>query len=54
MPHTILPAECEVSSTPDQAARIDLMRYKTERDQASASAMEELSRQAQEFGMGYE
>jgi len=32
----------------------DLMRYKTEREQASASAMEELSRQAQEFGMGYE
>ncbi|WP_175883148.1 helix-turn-helix domain-containing protein [Burkholderia sp. BCC0044] len=32
----------------------DLMRYKTERDQASANAMEELSRQAQEFGMGYE
>ncbi|HHL4083664.1 MULTISPECIES: helix-turn-helix domain-containing protein [unclassified Burkholderia] len=32
----------------------DLMRYKTERDQASASAMEELSRQAQAFGMGYE
>ncbi|MBR8233244.1 helix-turn-helix domain-containing protein [Burkholderia sp. AU42008] len=32
----------------------DLMRYKTERDQASTSAMEELSRQAQAFGMGYE
>jgi len=32
----------------------DLMRYKTERDQASTSAMEESSRQAQEFGMGYE
>jgi len=59
MPHTsmsdtILPAEREVPSTPDQAARIDPMRYKTEHDQASASAMDELSRQAQEFGMGYE
>ncbi|KVH07668.1 MULTISPECIES: helix-turn-helix domain-containing protein [Burkholderia] len=32
----------------------DLMRYKTERDRASANAMEELGRQAQEFGMGYE
>ncbi|NTX30132.1 helix-turn-helix domain-containing protein [Burkholderia pyrrocinia] len=32
----------------------DLMRYKAERDQASADAMEELSRQAQEHGMGYE
>nr|WP_057928243.1 helix-turn-helix domain-containing protein [Burkholderia ambifaria] len=32
----------------------DLTRYKTERDQVSIDAMEELSRQAQEFGMGYE
>ncbi|WP_412024676.1 helix-turn-helix domain-containing protein [Burkholderia cepacia] len=32
----------------------DLMRYKAERDQASADAMDELSRQAQELGMGYE
>jgi len=32
----------------------DLMSYKTERDQMSIDAMEELSRQAQEFGMGYE
>ncbi|AOI89742.1 helix-turn-helix domain-containing protein [Burkholderia pseudomultivorans] len=32
----------------------DLMRYKAERDQASADAMEELSKQAQELRMGYE
>ncbi|KEZ07570.1 DNA-binding protein [Burkholderia sp. MSh2] len=32
----------------------DLMRYKAERDRASADAMEELSWQAQQFGMGYE
>ncbi|WP_071333632.1 helix-turn-helix domain-containing protein [Burkholderia contaminans] len=32
----------------------DLMHYKAERDQASADAMDELSRQAQELRMGYE
>jgi excisionase family DNA binding protein len=32
----------------------DLMRYKTERDQANANAMEARSRKAQEFDMGYE
>ncbi len=32
----------------------DLMRYKAERDQARADAVEELSPQAQAFGMGYE
>lgn len=32
----------------------DLMRYNAERDQASADAMEALSRQAQALGMGYE
>ncbi len=32
----------------------DLMRYKAERDQASADAMNELSRQAQELRIGYE
>ena len=32
----------------------DLMRYKAERDQESADAMEELSKQAQDLRMGYE
>ncbi|AYQ43243.1 DNA binding domain-containing protein [Burkholderia aenigmatica] len=32
----------------------DLMHYKAERDQASADAMDELSKQAQELRMGYE
>ncbi|MBU9605072.1 helix-turn-helix domain-containing protein [Burkholderia multivorans] len=32
----------------------DLMRYKAERDQESADAMEELSKQAQALRMGYE
>ncbi|HDR9481647.1 MULTISPECIES: helix-turn-helix domain-containing protein [Burkholderia] len=32
----------------------DLMHYKAARDQASADAMDELSRQAQEWRMGYE
>jgi excisionase family DNA binding protein len=32
----------------------DLMRFKAERDQASERAMEELTKQAQEWGMGYE
>ncbi|GAB5100463.1 helix-turn-helix domain-containing protein [Caballeronia sp. GAWG1-1] len=32
----------------------DLMRYKAERDQESEQAMEALTRQAQELGMGYE
>lgn len=32
----------------------DLMQFKSERDLASANAMEELAKQAQEFGMGYE
>ena len=32
----------------------DLMRFKAERDQASERAMEELARQSQELGMGYE
>jgi len=32
----------------------DLMRYKDERDQESADAMEELSKQAQDLRMGYE
>jgi excisionase family DNA binding protein len=32
----------------------DLMRFKAERDQASEKAMEELAKQAQELGMGYE
>jgi excisionase family DNA binding protein len=32
----------------------DLMRYKTERDQASGQAMEALAAQAQELQMGYE
>lgn len=32
----------------------DLMQFKTQRDQASESAMAELATQAQELGMGYE
>ncbi len=32
----------------------DLMRFKAERDRASEQAMEELAKQAQELGMGYE
>lgn len=32
----------------------DLMAYKAERDKASAQAMEELAKQAQELGLGYE
>lgn len=32
----------------------DLMRFKAERDRASDQAMEELARQAQELGLGYE
>jgi excisionase family DNA binding protein len=32
----------------------DLMQFKESRDQASDRAMEELSRQSQELGMGYE
>lgn len=32
----------------------DLMAYKKQREQASYSAMDELTAQAQEFGMGYE
>jgi len=32
----------------------DLMRFKTERERASEQAMEELAKQAQELGMGYE
>lgn len=32
----------------------DLMQFKAERDQASEQAMNELARQAQELGMGYE
>jgi excisionase family DNA binding protein len=32
----------------------DLMRYKEQRDQASYAAMDELTAQAQELGMGYE
>lgn len=33
---------------------IDLMRYKDTREHASKAAMSELTRQAQELGMGYE
>ena len=32
----------------------DLMRFKAERDRSSDQAMEELARQAQELGLGYE
>ena len=32
----------------------DLRRYKQERDEDSAAAMDDLARQAQELGMGYE
>ncbi|OZI34233.1 DNA-binding protein [Bordetella genomosp. 10] len=32
----------------------DLMAFKSQRDQASEQAMEELAKQAQELGMGYE
>ena len=32
----------------------DLMQFKTERERASAQAMEELAKQAQELAMGYE
>lgn len=33
---------------------VDLMRFKEERTRSSEQAMEELSKQAQELGMGYE